>query len=341
MPAQNLAKHSRDQGNAAWVSAFGAGMTFTSNNVAAPDGTMTATKCDFAVTTSYFYQASPNPSFNRGGIPFTFSIWLYSPSKATIGLRMFDGAAGVTATATVNLTTGWRRYSVTMVTTAASIAVGTNFINFGVENRAGLGGDGLAGTVYTWEGQLEKSNAAGDPVQTTTAVVDTGAPPNKRLGQNFMLQSENVQNASWIKSAGTTATTPSADVPPPIVGMVVSKVVCDGSIGAGGNAFYQPPPTSLTSPAGRSAVTSFWARTASGTASLRLGNGITYTLLAVTTTWIRFSHVWVGDGVNIPYFAIYLPAGGTTPFTIYVTALQEEIGDAMGDYIQTTTVAIP
>ena len=97
-----------------------------------PDGTTTAEQIDFATTTSYKYQSITMPTGMAGG-DFTFSIWLYSPTKATIALAIRPQPSNVpSASLTINLTTGWVKYS----RTVPSLSTDTSII-VGLDNRAG------------------------------------------------------------------------------------------------------------------------------------------------------------------------------------------------------------
>ena len=176
----NLLLYSEQLENAAWLSPQ-TGTTSTADAVAAPDGTTTAEQIDFATTTSYKYQSITMPTGMAGG-DFTFSIWLYSPTKATIALAIRPQPSNVpSASLTVNLTTGWVKYS----RTVPSLSTDTSII-VGLDNRAGgNGGDGIAGTLYAWGGQLTQGDNFIPYVKTVASQVYNNLFVNAQVKSNI------------------------------------------------------------------------------------------------------------------------------------------------------------
>ena len=160
----NILLYSEQLDNSSWH-VIDAGVTTTADVVSAPVGTTTAEQIDFATTTSYFYQSVTMPTGMAGG-DFTFSVWLYSPAKATIGIRLTPQPQSPLGCKAISLTTGWARYYVTV----RSLTTDTSF-QLGLDNRVGVCGDGLAGTVYAWGAQLTQANQAGSYVQTVATPV--------------------------------------------------------------------------------------------------------------------------------------------------------------------------
>jgi hypothetical protein len=213
---QNLALNSQ---SVSFVSGASTGLTLTGNTTVAPDGTTTGTTAAFAATTSYGYQAPSVPQIL--GTTYTFSAWLWTTtSKATIGIRINANLNGADQTfATVNLTSTPTRVSVTRTFTSSD----TN-IQIGFDNRVGVGGDGIAGSIVYWGAQLEQRSSVTAYTPTTTAPITNYIPvlltqqsnearfdhnPTTResLGllieeqrTNLVTYSEQFDNAAWGKA---------------------------------------------------------------------------------------------------------------------------------------------
>jgi uncharacterized RDD family membrane protein YckC len=127
-----------------------AGVTVTPNTTIAPDGTTTADSLVFDATTSYRYARAQIAEASLAGKTYTFSVHIWSPSKATIGMRMYDPGGSEIAVLPVSLTPG-----VTRVSLSKSFTVAGTYIVAGLDNRLTLGGDGIAGTVVAWGAQME------------------------------------------------------------------------------------------------------------------------------------------------------------------------------------------
>lgn len=213
---QNLLLRSEQFDHGNWATT--AGVTVTADAVTAPDGTLTADQLDFAVTTSYHYQTVTIPTGGKGQV-FTFSVWLYSPTKATIVIDLRGQPGNIGVYRVVNLPPGWTRYSVKNNTlyTDTSILVG-------FDNRTGgTQGDGLAGTVYAWGAQLVVGTQEGPYVQTVSAAVNNGNIRNK-AGQNLVTYSEQFDNGAWTKVALTISAN-TADITDPLGNNFADKVI--------------------------------------------------------------------------------------------------------------------
>jgi len=143
---KNLIPHSEQFDNAGWSKT---GITVTANNVAAPDGTVTADKITATLADSYINSLITVTSSTT----YTFSVWLRADSSITIRIYLGNqnGAAG-SQPLTVDVATAWKRFQVTHATSStttvlfAQVGGGSHF-NFGE-------------VVYAWGAQLELGNVA-------------------------------------------------------------------------------------------------------------------------------------------------------------------------------------
>jgi hypothetical protein len=142
----NLLTKSEQFDNAAWSVVLGAAVT--PDTVLAPDGTLTADTITFA-STDYRYQ-----QINTGspivGKSYTYSVSVWSPTKAKICVRMVNSADGADEVKQqVNLSAGATRITLTRAFTGAG-----NSIDIGVDNRTAVGADAIAGAIYAWGADL-------------------------------------------------------------------------------------------------------------------------------------------------------------------------------------------
>ena len=141
----------------------GAGITVTTNQVTAPDGSLTADKVVYNGTSGSagglrLYSTATSPAAAVSGVVYTASIWLRADTNVTVLLYgNGNGAAG--GFVTCNLTTGWQRFSTTGLGGNGSSSI-QNLIYSNT-------GDNSAFTIYVWGGQIEQSNAPGPYVKTS------------------------------------------------------------------------------------------------------------------------------------------------------------------------------
>lgn len=149
----NLLLASEQFDSASWT--VSGGITVTANNQVAPNGTTTA---DTASLTSAGYRYQNVTTGLVTGATITASMWLWTKTgKATIVLRVAGNATGSDESKTViALTTTPTLYTVTRTFTSTD-----TIVTFGIDNRTGIGGDGIAGEVIVWGAHLYRSDLGG------------------------------------------------------------------------------------------------------------------------------------------------------------------------------------
>ena len=153
---------------------------------------------------------------------------------------------------------------------------------------------------------------------------------------NLLLHSDDITNASWVKTAGVTDTALGVTGPDGLTS--AGTLVYDGVSGVAGGVRASQ---ALAIPAVGTAVAgSIWLK-AAGALSLRLNTGFGFTTVAVTTGWQEFRVPGTADGIAHAEFAIASPAAVNTAFTVdYAFAQVEEGVAATGSYIGTTTAPV-
>jgi hypothetical protein len=154
----NIIVYSEQFENAAWGKNT---VTVTANNVAAPDGTITADKLVGTGADSYVFQG-----FTAASVLSTASVWLRADVPTSCAL-IFVG--GVTQVKSISLTTEWQRFQINSTDVSNN-----NFL---------IGGGGTLGigvTIYAWGAQIEQSLAA-------TSYIPTVATPVTRIADQALL----------------------------------------------------------------------------------------------------------------------------------------------------------
>jgi len=186
-----------------------AGSTVSSNNVMAPDGTLTGTNIAFTSgQISGTYQSLAIPI----GYVYTLSVY----AKSTVGKKFKFRYYGSPQAASSDITTTstWTRYSFTFTSNLVACAVG-------MENDSGTS----AGSVQFWGAQLETRSTMGPYTQTVAQTITNYipqliiAPANvprfsydplsrKPLGllieqqsTNLLTYSGDLTNAAWSKNS--------------------------------------------------------------------------------------------------------------------------------------------
>jgi hypothetical protein len=373
---QNLILWSQEFQQTAW-DAVTLGTTVTANTTVAPDGTTTADTLAF-VATAYRYN-----SYTAGtltGRTFTFSCWVWTTTaKPVIGVRI-SNSSGTEATALQRVLTG----TATRVSVTRTFGGADTVIICGFDNRSAQGGNNIAGSIVVWGAQLEERSTATAYNLTTTATVTNYVPvlltaaagvarftadpvTGSSLGlmmeidrTNLVLQSEDFNNAAWIRSASTVTVntniapngTQTADTWIPDSGRTSGLPgVLRQDIALADSTSY-----SFSMYVKTAGITScnlqFFdkALAFSGTKNLNLTTGVlsgsdtncTSSVQAVGNGWYRLVCAGVnsGTGVNTPSVRLVAPADAQTAngfAGIFVWGAQLEAGSFATSYIATTT----
>lgn len=362
--SQNLLLYSQVFSNSSW-DALHIGDTRTDSYVTAPDNTLTGAKIDLT-NVGYFYQLVTllNVGISIGSVKtFTFSVWIYSNTKATICLRTIgvNTSSGTTNinTSLVNLTAGWVRYSIQHTST-----VEDDRVYVGFDNSVASGGDGVSGTFYTWGAQLVQANWSGDYAATTGTAIGATTPPFNIVGtqQNLINYSEDFNNAFWIKKRCSITTGATAN---PIDGTLTADAIVetDSNLGSTTHYFY----TSNFTVSSRKAYTLSWfvkpgTRTwcaielDTGYAFFNLvGNG-SYTGLVsaynpsislMNNGWYRISITSTTTSNSIIAYLYATNSGSSTSYTaidgdtaLYAFGAQVTLTNHVTDYTKTTSSVI-
>ena len=144
----------------------------------------------------------------------------------------------------------------------------------------------------------------------------------ERVRTNLNLYSNDFSNAAWVKG-GTTSVTPNAGTDPN-GGNNAWQVV----MSAGGNLYQNSTPN-------WNGTQSIYAKVASGSASIKMWNGVIGTSFTLTTSWQRLSVLNVNSS---QYVNLYNDSGSSVTFLVAFG--QAETGDIATEYIPTTTAAV-
>lgn len=158
--------------------------------------------------------------------------------------------------------------------------------------------------------------------------------------QNLYKQSQAFSNAAWTKNTGVTATDNTSDVTDPLGINTASKIVYDGS-GTVNTVKLQQAGVGPTIEIGTQNTMSIWARTLSGTATIRLGdNGTQSGPMTVTSTWQQFTYSPIATIRHGLIFNTYQASADNSPFTIYVWQAQGVLANWAGPYTLTTGAVV-
>lgn len=232
--SENLILRSEEMDNASWVKS---GLTITSNAAIAPDGTLTADLLS-NVSSEAIYQQTTLPA--ASGSVYTYSVYVKQASLDWIRFTVFESAnsanqltlwfnlstgtlgtvsAGGTATLVtgnvVAAANGFYRIYLTGSFVASLINFQTNIVP----------SDGSSATAnnsarYQWGAQVNQG--------TLQDYSRTVASP-RQGSQNMLLRSEEMDNASWLK----TDTTITADATVSPDGLTTADLLTEGSAGTG------------------------------------------------------------------------------------------------------------
>lgn len=250
-----------------------------------------------------------------------------------------SGALGI-ASKIDSYGSNWYRCSVTYTAQFAS----TSVVIYSAPSNGSLAYTGTAtNRFYLWGAQHTQGRYAGAYTQTVATAVNTGAPRNfSQTPINLVLQSEDLSNASWTKGTGITATANTSDVTDPLGTNTASKLVYDGSGGAGGIRLQQASVSTTNNAIGIPTSMGVWLRVSSGTRSMIINGNSTpaSSAFTVSTTWQLFIVQLTTNVVANLFFNLLDGVGLNTGFTVYVWGVQVNKGLYLSKYVKTTTAAI-
>jgi hypothetical protein len=218
----NIALRSEEFDNASWVKISSA---ITANATTSPVGTATADKLTETAVTD-FHTASQQPTLSDNTV-YAHSIFAKAAERTRIQLQSRTKAntfVGVTANlstcTTISATTGTSGYVGHSVTSAGNgwcrVAVlvnalsGATAVNTFVALDTPSGGSylGVVGNgAYIWGYQVEQSTVLTSYIPTTGASATRTAPTITSvplpIDSNFLLRSQEFDNATWTKSQST------------------------------------------------------------------------------------------------------------------------------------------
>ncbi|MCP4987566.1 MAG: LamG domain-containing protein [Colwellia sp.] len=216
----NNALWSEDFSNALWVKQGGTAVT--SDIVSAPDSTITADKLDFTVNGDLLRGVFINSS----AVDFTFSIWVKSTStdRSMELLLRNTPTSGNSSTTTVNATSEWQRFDVTLSSLSENIVMDLTSTEGAVD-------------FYIWGAQLEQLPYPSSYIKTTTASVTRSADLVSLASENNLPDTSRDHSFIFnykITNEGTTRTVLKYDT---TGGQAWVRILSDGTlrVSRGGN----------------------------------------------------------------------------------------------------------
>lgn len=168
--ATNLLLQSNGFQTASWSK--GAGVSFTADTTAAPDGTVTAGTLTGAVDTGHNGSNLAQAVTVTANTSYTASSYHKTLGATTFGMRLRDGTGSATATPLQTPTSAWQRAQVTHLTAAGASGLSTRIGN-------------ANGDVSVAYAQLVAKQFPGSYIPTTTAAATRAADVALMLGSDF------------------------------------------------------------------------------------------------------------------------------------------------------------
>lgn len=154
---KNLISYSQSFLTSGW--GYGVNTVVTPNAAIAPDGTLTATRLQFALgPTTYLGHSFPSVA----GVTYTFSAYVLANIIPTATIEFeptLDSGSPVVTTNFTASSSSWTRYSVTYTAAATS---STYYVTFDNQNNS------VASDIYIWGAQLEVGSTATAYVPTNS-----------------------------------------------------------------------------------------------------------------------------------------------------------------------------
>jgi len=366
--SENLILRSEEMDNAVWVKS---GLTVTTNAAIAPDGTPTADLLSNVSAESIFqyitlssvagsvhtysiYMKSASPDWIRfivyevGNTTNRLTLW-FNPSTGTLGTVSAGGTATLVTGNVVASTNGFYRIYLTGSFVSSLLYFQTNAVS--ANGSSGVANNSAR---YQWGAQVNQG--------TLQDYSRTVASP-RQGSQNMLLRSEEMDNASWLKT-DTTITANAIAAPD---GLTTADLLTEGAAGTGQilqtiNVVAQKPYTAslylkygnhdlvriLFYEVGSSNQARVWVNLTTGTLLSSEASGIGVVNLGTTITnvgngWYRVTISATFTNTNI---ALYITSATTNSGatrvnngTRYQWGAQVNQGSVAAAYQKTTTIA--
>lgn len=365
---QNLLASSQAFNSAPWAQARA---TIVDNVAVAPDGTTTATSITQVATGTYgcpyrglalpinrytisVYAKAGTASTIIVGDESAIMVW-FNLSAGTIGTT--TQGAGVNGSSTItSIGNGWYRCTVTGTyatsQTIFAIASGDN-------TTVATGGT----SIYVWGAQFETRSAATAYTATTTNPISNYIPVLKSAGANqprfdvdpitqeskgLLIEEQRTNIVSYSDQFNQWSLYQAGSGTTPVV-TTNAAIAPDGSLTADAVSYYAPSSgdqsslyTNFVSTTTGSWTGSLWAKalTAADVGKIigfRHVGGSTYTLVTLTSSWVRVSSTETQTSSPSSFEIVLRPAVNTSTGTVRVAlwGAQVEVGNFATSYIPT------
>jgi hypothetical protein len=338
----NLLVRSEEFDNASWTKIRS---TVSADATLAPNGTTTADKFIEDTTASDTHIVVQGASVTSG-TTYVASFYLKAGERSSVYLSLsisFAGGTdalfnastgvatslGVTSCSMTPVGNGWYR----CVATATANATGTGNFNLYSYNGSTIvyTGDGTSG-IYLWGAQVEASSAVTPYIQSPSVFTSRASSGTyvgsdgliKTATTDYLLRSEEFDNASWTKGANTIVTANYAVAPNGTT--TADRVEMPNTIGT---VVSQP----ATVVSGLTYTFSIYARATAATSAFLIQLGTNTASHVLTAQWQRYSLSFTATGSSL---AAGLDNGNNaTDFLVWGAQLEQS--PSVGEYIPTTS----
>ena len=279
--AHNILLRSEEFDHATWVkdNSGAVSPTVTANYATAPDGTATADRVQLDKTGGVFSRIQQGVT-GVVGQSYTVDVWMKSNTVSTYGVGMRLTNTSATDT-NMSVTPTWAKFTLSGVCSSAAMSLDIILWD-------SIGGNSESADISAWGAHVRITNSNTDYIRTTSAAIY--APPyeynssgtclgvkTENGATNVVLRNRDLTNAAWVKVNVTAAKTQTG-----IDGIANSA----SSITAtAGNGTCQQAIVLASSARLQSAFVK--RLIGSGTIEMTMDAGLTWTAIAVTSSWVR------------------------------------------------------